>query len=338
VRVAKPGGKRRRTIPVPAVINSGWSCDYFDESDVPTLAERLRQPPIVAASQVVGQLNLVSANFLIRYAAHKVPTPNSKTSEWCSALERDVEALMETLGVPDKGFPEDLMNVQARAVLTNHGTRLLPLTDFQLLWMRLGGDPMQVLDRVPAALWGLKKVAANASRAYGERARQRDPRKNARQPQNAYLLQELVLLFQACFGVTSPPKRPNHDGPFVQSVDFVRQRLVQQLEGGHDFTDQGTDKLAARRLRDFGPQAIASLWIRDGQQLMAGIAKYRDLMSRGSPGVALNESLHIVGKVLGHRKPKTTARYSDQTAQRVASAMKGRGASNSKVLRLALSK
>src|SRR5262249_45289228 len=108
----KHGARRTRTIPVPAQVTARGSCDYFDESDVPTLAERLRQPPIVAASRVVARLNSLSEDFLIRYAAHKVPTPDSKTSEWCSALERDVEALMETLGVPDKGFPEDLMNVQ----------------------------------------------------------------------------------------------------------------------------------------------------------------------------------------------------------------------------------
>jgi len=64
-----------------------------------------------------------------------------------------------------------------------------------------------------------------------------------------------------------------------------------------------------------------------------------------SVGVALNQSLYVVGKVLGHKKATTTQRYShlqldplraaaDQTAKRVAEAMKGRG-DNSKVVRLA---
>ena len=64
-----------------------------------------------------------------------------------------------------------------------------------------------------------------------------------------------------------------------------------------------------------------------------------------SIGVALNQSLYVVGKVLGHKKATTTQRYShlqldplraaaDQTAKRVAEAMKGRG-DNSKVVRLA---
>jgi hypothetical protein len=61
--------------------------------------------------------------------------------------------------------------------------------------------------------------------------------------------------------------------------------------------------------------------------------------------VALNQSLYVVGRVLGHKKASTTQRYShlqldplraaaDQTAKRVADAMKGRG-DNSKVVRLA---
>jgi integrase len=83
----------------------------------------------------------------------------------------------------------------------------------------------------------------------------------------------------------------------------------------------------------------------------AGLSEVRlhDLRhTHASTGVALNQSLHIVGKILGHRKPETTARYShlaldpvraaaDQTAKRVAAAMKG-GSGNNKVVRLARSK
>jgi hypothetical protein len=129
---------------------------------------------------------------------------------------------------------------------------------------------------------GTKKIAANAANEYGKRARERDASKNARQPQNLYLLQGLVLLFESCFGLSAPPEHPNHDGPFVQAVDFVRLRLMERVMDGHDFTDQGTDKLAGRRLRSFTPKAIASLWVREGQRLMARIAEHRLGMSRGS--------------------------------------------------------
>ena len=96
---------------------------------------------------------------------------------------------------------------------------------------------------------------------------------------------------------------------------------------------------------------MASTRFGDGCE-KAGLSDVRlhDLRhTHASTGVALNQSLHIVGKILGHRKPETTARYAhlaldpvrlaaDQTAQRVAAAMKGRGASNSKVVRFARQK
>jgi len=67
--------------------------------------------------------------------------------------------------------------------------------------------------------------------------------------------------------------------------------------------------------------------------------------THASTGVALNQSLFIIGKVLGHKKARTTEKYAhleldpvraaaDQTAQRVASAMKGGGTGLSKVVRL----
>lgn len=67
-----------------------------------------------------------------------------------------------------------------------------------------------------------------------------------------------------------------------------------------------------------------------------------------SVGVSLNQSLYVVGQVLGHRKATTTQRYShlqldplrsaaDATARHVADAMKGLG-DNSKVVRLARQK
>jgi integrase len=92
------------------------------------------------------------------------------------------------------------------------------------------------------------------------------------------------------------------------------------------------------------------VWRRLREKAELSDVRLHDLRhTHASTGVALNQSLHIVGKILGHRKAETTARYShlaldpvraaaDQTAQRVAAAMKGRNPSNSKVVRLARQK
>jgi integrase len=90
---------------------------------------------------------------------------------------------------------------------------------------------------------------------------------------------------------------------------------------------------------------VYKIWRRLRKEAGLSDVRLHDLRhTHASTGVALNQSLHIVGKILGHRKPETTARYShlaldpvraaaDQTAKRVADAMRGGG--GSKVVRLA---
>ena len=64
--------------------------------------------------------------------------------------------------------------------------------------------------------------------------------------------------------------------------------------------------------------------------------------THASVGVALNQSLFIVGKILGHKRPQTTEKYAhlaldpvraaaEQTAQRLAGALKGRKATITKL-------
>jgi hypothetical protein len=91
---------------------------------VRTLSATLRRDIETLPSLVASDLNLLCEDFLVRYALEKALTSDSRTGEWCAALERDVEALMHALGVPDLGFPERQMNLQARVVLTNMGTGL----------------------------------------------------------------------------------------------------------------------------------------------------------------------------------------------------------------------
>ncbi|MGD9879451.1 MAG: tyrosine-type recombinase/integrase [Reyranella sp.] len=81
---------------------------------------------------------------------------------------------------------------------------------------------------------------------------------------------------------------------------------------------------------------------------LSGVRLHDLRHTHASAGIALNQSLFIVGKVLGHKKARTTEKYAhleldpvraaaDQTAKRVADAMKG-GDANSKVVRLAREK
>jgi hypothetical protein len=67
------------------------------------------------------------------------------------------------------------------------------------------------------------------------------------------------------------------------------------------------------------------------------MAPARGPLTHASVGVALNQSLFIVGKVLGHKWPQPTEKYAhlaldpiraaaEQTAQRLAGVLKGRKA------------
>lgn len=78
---------------------------------------------------------------------------------------------------------------------------------------------------------------------------------------------------------------------------------------------------------------------------IAGVRLHDLRHTHASVGVALNQSLLIVGKILGHRKTQTTERYShlqldpvraaaDQTAKRVSDAMRGGGADRPNVVPL----
>ena len=64
--------------------------------------------------------------------------------------------------------------------------------------------------------------------------------------------------------------------------------------------------------------------------------------THASVGVALNQSLFIVGKILGHKRPQTTEKYAhlaldpiraaaEQTAQRLSGALRGRKATVTKI-------
>jgi integrase len=123
--------------------------------------------------------------------------------------------------------------------------------------------------------------------------------------------------------------------------------LAVLMAWGEHFDNLGGDQYVFPAERGGGfHDGVYKVWRRLREKAGLSEVRLHDLRhTHASTGVALNQSLHIVGKILGHRKPETTARYShlaldpvraaaDQTAKRVANAMKG-GGDNSKVVRLA---
>ena len=88
---------------------------------------------------------------------------------------------------------------------------------------------------------------------------------------------------------------------------------------------QGTPKIWREKIRDAA--GLSAVRIHDLRHSFASV------------GVAFNQSLFIVGKILGHRRAETTQKYShlqldpvraaaEQTSQRLAGALKGRKAAN----------
>ena len=275
---------RLRPIPIPAQITMRGSCDFFKEQDAERLQEIVGAGLLVAPERVVGQLNFLSEDFFLRFAFHHAPTSDSKTAEWCRALIRDVGTLLKSLGCPDMGYPERQMFLQTRIVLTNIGTDA-GINEHQMRWMGLGDDVWEALDRVPAALWILKKTTEYAASQYQERAAGGRSRLNSRQAQHVFLLGAVARLLQSTYGVEPPKTRPHENGPFVQSVDFVRLKIIEGMGELGFFTDQGTDGQAARRLRQFTPSAAASLWAREGKTIRADLANQENrlMMERSKP-------------------------------------------------------
>lgn len=273
---------RSRPIPVPAQITMRGSCDFFKEQDASQLQEIVGAALLVEPAQAADHLNFIAEEFFLRFAFHHAPTSDSKTAEWCRALVRDVGSLLDSLGSPDMGYPERQMLLQTRIVLTNIGTDT-GINEHHIRFLRFGDDIWQSLDRVPSALWLLKKTAEYAAGQYQEQASEGRSRLNPRQAQNVFLLQAVARLLQSAYGIEPPKTRPNENGPFVKAVDSIRLKIIAGIGDLGFFTDQGTDGQAARRLRQFTPSAAASLWVREGKQIRAALSKGKDELMMERP-------------------------------------------------------
>jgi len=258
------------------------SCDFFKERDASQLQEVVGATLLVEPGRAADQLNFIAEDFFLRFAFHHAPTSDSKTAEWCRALVRDLGSLLENLGTPDMGYPERQMLLQTRIVLTNIGTDT-GINEHHIRFLGLGDDIWESLDRVPSALWLLKKTAEYAAGQYQEQASNGRSRLNPRQAQNVFLLQAVARLLQSAYGVEPPKTRPNENGPFVRAVDFIRLKIIAGMGELGFFTDQGTDGQAAKRLRQFTPSAAASLWVREGEKIRAALSNGKDELMMERP-------------------------------------------------------
>jgi len=282
----KKKASRKRVTPRSAYIAGRGPSEFFVRNDATVLQIIVGQPLKIPAADIVGHLNRLAGHYFMQHARARIPTPDSKTAEWCEALVGDVRALLDVLGTPDAGNGEPQMNLEVRNVLTYIGTGRA-LTDDQYQSMGLGDNAATVLNRVPVALWALKKIAEYAAIEYRSRAGGGRSSQNARQPQNLYLLGAVAHLLGVGYGVAPSRSRPNADGPYFRAVDFVRRRLIERIEAGYFITDQATDQKAARRLGVFSRTAAASLWQRDSGRILFELErqKIEDTVyrSNGSP-------------------------------------------------------
>jgi hypothetical protein len=263
----KKKASRRRVVPRPGYITGRGTSEFFGANDATVLQKIVGHSLKVPEEDVVGRLNRLTGHYFVHYARARSPTPDSKTAEWCEALVGNVRALLDALGTPDAGYPEPQMKLDARTVLTYIGIGRA-LTDDQYQSMGLGDNASAVLNRVPVALWALKKIAEFAAGEYRRRAGGGRSRQNARQSQNLYLLGAVAHLLGIGYGVVPPRTRPNKNGTYIQAVDFVRRRLIDCIKAGYSITDQATDQKAAKRLQHFTPAAAASLWARESGRIL----------------------------------------------------------------------
>jgi integrase len=132
-----------------------------------------------------------------------------------------------------------------------------------------------------------------------------------------------------------------------KTVPLGGPALAVLVAWGEQSDDLGDDRYVFPATRGDGYHVgYAKVWrqLRDRAGL-SGVRLHDLRHTHASVGVALNQSLQIIGKVLGHKKAATSERYAhlqldpvraaaDQTAKRLSNAMRG-GGSNSKVVRLA---
>jgi integrase len=130
-------------------------------------------------------------------------------------------------------------------------------------------------------------------------------------------------------------------------VPLAGPALAVFLSWGEQFGDDRQGYVFPAARGDGHHQSAGKIWRQLRKRAGLTGVRLHDLRhSFASVGVSLNQSLFIVGKILGHTKAKTTERYShlqldpvraaaEQTSKRVADALKGRGADPSKVAKLA---
>jgi hypothetical protein len=244
--------RQKRAVPQTAQITWKGACDYFGPDDAQRVRAIIARQSRNDDAKVAEHMNFIAETYLILYAHQCAPTPDSRAAEWCQALARDIDGLLATLDTPDAGYPAPSMNLKTSIALTKVGIGSV------LEGTRL--DVGQALDRIPGMLWILKKLAGNAAEEYGKRSKRGRSSDNARQPQNEFLITAVAHMLKSEFGFPLAKSRPSPDGPFIQAVNLVRERIKERAGKGSFHIDQGTDEAAGRRLQSFTPVAAATLW------------------------------------------------------------------------------
>lgn len=259
----KPQRRTRRAVPRSPILSAWGERDYFTSVHSSELSATIGKKLCVPTEVLAAHLNDLTNKFLKRYSLSHSPSPDSKAAEWCETIARVANVLLETLGCPDSGFHERQMPINARVCLTNNGADD-DWIKIHVPSMRLGETIYDVLDRVPAATFTLKRIAEAAAQEYRLRASSGRSKLNARQPQHVFLLEVMALIYQKAFGLL-PTKQPNATGPFFKAVNFVRLHMIARMNAELDCSNES--KKAARRLRAFTPTAAARLWVRERKQI-----------------------------------------------------------------------
>jgi hypothetical protein len=169
---------RQRALPKAAQVTTR-DCRFFvaaDSAALVSIVGRLR----ISADDLADKLNDLATRFFEYYALQNAPTTPSRAAEWCNALAIDADHLLQTLALPDQGYPARKLPLQTRALLTGAAGFEVVFQPHQLYALGIPVDAKlrpersntiyRALDEVAPALWALKQAAQNAAAGYRARA------------------------------------------------------------------------------------------------------------------------------------------------------------------------
>jgi hypothetical protein len=237
---------------------------FFMADDAAELVRVIGLPLQIPADYLAAKLNALSGRFLEFYALLN-DAPNSRKAEWCVALERDADSLLQKLNMLDRGYPESKLPLDVRKLLTDGPGIGAVFQDHQRHALGVHDDESsvcQALDEIAPALWKLRRAALNAAAGYQARAKAKVVPNAAKQQHDSFL-SDLARVLEMAFNYRPPESRPGVTGKFPKAALFVSGRIAACVKAGPEaVTDQGTDHAAVAELLALTEGAIASQWAR----------------------------------------------------------------------------